>query len=993
DYLNLPSVTLVFPSSPPPRPSTSSPSPTPTTTPTTTITINPASVLFHCFRNVSLFPPAPAAPPQSPPTAPTPPLRPGLTYPQFLQSVCFFSPAIEHIMPQDSKLWVAVLWMAGAVAGAVEVGAAGEGEGEGEKSGTAQGDASADADPRASVSDPAPAPAHAPADPPRPHHPSTPPTDPHPDSAPADPDDFDALLRSFEASIPSSASSSPSRATATSLAPSPSPSPAPAANTTTTTTTPALVSPTPTPIKNKFPFVKGAAAVLKTAGGGGVGGVAPAQTAGTATPNPTPSPTPSGPRTLSPSLPISPSLIPSLSSLFSPAPALPPHPATHTVHYLLPPTTLTALLAACAWSLALHIHHASVEADSGGQRAGSAAPVQGGRARGIKQEPVPAPSVTTDPAVMALFGLSAVEAAEAEAEAETRDAPQTTRALLKLPAQDPTGLVPFDTEGVTALVGAVGGAGGGAGRGGPVVVPRVVGLAPPTTTTTPPPMPLPPLHPNHGIPFAVFADWVNTYAPNFVHVLRALVCSRFLKGDVWNLPRGTGEGAGTGTGTGTEDTVAGVAVAVGAGSGGQKGQLKTRPVAWRLGMQEGSGGGVAGTGTGTGVPEFQFPFAPIVIPPPPPLPVPTSTSTQPSPSSPPSPTPPSPHMTASFAAFLHLTSPAFLPAHPASLHLLYHSPTHGSSLNRFLTHVGRYTAGTVVVVRGTVGGAGGGGGGGGAGRKVPGIDYGEPGAAVVVVLVVDEMWKEKAAFGGIGTRVGVLADGRWDVVRPLGAGGGAGVRVEKDGKSKSGENPVDLKYVTVHKDMGVCVGPRVAMGAPVGGQGSVRALTPSVDSGGGGGGGRGVGGGGGSGTTAYSYVMTINPNFSVATFSSDVLTPSSFTRPAVLTSARTGGASASALRSGGGPMKAAVQLQGVQWTVDVQEVTAFGMGGWAGWERQRREMEFEKSAAMKRAEVNVRKAGGEIDREILKMAGLLDSAVDEHGIERYRTEKEKEREW
>ncbi|KAI9031988.1 hypothetical protein DFJ74DRAFT_701643 [Hyaloraphidium curvatum] len=84
--------------------------------------------------------------------------------------------------------------------------------------------------------------------------------------------------------------------------------------------------------------------------------------------------------------------------------------------------------------------------------------------------------------------------------------------------------------------------------------------------------------------------------------------------------------------------------------------------------------------------------------------------------------------------------------------------------------------------------------------------------------------------------------------------------------------------------------------------------------------------------------------------------------------------------------------QGFSWDFEVLEAAAYGLGGPAARAAQKRSWASEKSEADRRKEVNIRKAGGGVDRDILVMAGVLDDNVEGMGIERYKTDKEKEQE-
>lgn len=83
---------------------------------------------------------------------------------------------------------------------------------------------------------------------------------------------------------------------------------------------------------------------------------------------------------------------------------------------------------------------------------------------------------------------------------------------------------------------------------------------------------------------------------------------------------------------------------------------------------------------------------------------------------------------------------------------------------------------------------------------------------------------------------------------------------------------------------------------------------------------------------------------------------------------------------------------GFSYHFEVLEITTWGLGGPSALESQRRAWTSEKREADRRKEVQIRKAGGGIDREILVMAGVLDDRVEGMGIERYKTDEEARRE-
>jgi hypothetical protein len=75
---------------------------------------------------------------------------------------------------------------------------------------------------------------------------------------------------------------------------------------------------------------------------------------------------------------------------------------------------------------------------------------------------------------------------------------------------------------------------------------------------------------------------------------------------------------------------------------------------------------------------------------------------------------------------------------------------------------------------------------------------------------------------------------------------------------------------------------------------------------------------------------------------------------------------------------------------EVLELVVYGLGGPVALNAQKRAWASEKNEADRRKEVQIRKAGGGIDRDMLIMAGVLDDNVEGAGIERYKTAKEKE---
>lgn len=82
----------------------------------------------------------------------------------------------------------------------------------------------------------------------------------------------------------------------------------------------------------------------------------------------------------------------------------------------------------------------------------------------------------------------------------------------------------------------------------------------------------------------------------------------------------------------------------------------------------------------------------------------------------------------------------------------------------------------------------------------------------------------------------------------------------------------------------------------------------------------------------------------------------------------------------------------IHWDLSVLEIAVYGLGGPAALSSQKRSWDSDKSAADRRKEVQIRKAGGAIDRDLLVMAGVLSDHVEGMGVQRYKTEKEKEQE-
>jgi len=69
---------------------------------------------------------------------------------------------------------------------------------------------------------------------------------------------------------------------------------------------------------------------------------------------------------------------------------------------------------------------------------------------------------------------------------------------------------------------------------------------------------------------------------------------------------------------------------------------------------------------------------------------------------------------------------------------------------------------------------------------------------------------------------------------------------------------------------------------------------------------------------------------------------------------------------------------------DIVEIVVAGFGGKESLEAQRKAWEFEKNEAERRNNVNLRNADGELDRNFLKMAGIIDESAEDKGIERYK---------
>jgi len=75
---------------------------------------------------------------------------------------------------------------------------------------------------------------------------------------------------------------------------------------------------------------------------------------------------------------------------------------------------------------------------------------------------------------------------------------------------------------------------------------------------------------------------------------------------------------------------------------------------------------------------------------------------------------------------------------------------------------------------------------------------------------------------------------------------------------------------------------------------------------------------------------------------------------------------------------------------DVEEIIVVGFGGKESLEAQRKAWEFEKNEAERRNNVNLRNADGELDRNFLKIAGIIDESADDKGIERCKDIPEKD---
>jgi len=69
---------------------------------------------------------------------------------------------------------------------------------------------------------------------------------------------------------------------------------------------------------------------------------------------------------------------------------------------------------------------------------------------------------------------------------------------------------------------------------------------------------------------------------------------------------------------------------------------------------------------------------------------------------------------------------------------------------------------------------------------------------------------------------------------------------------------------------------------------------------------------------------------------------------------------------------------------DIVEIIVVGFGGKESLEAQRKAWEFEKNEAERRNNVNLRNADGELDKNFLKMAGIIDESAEDKGIERYK---------
>jgi len=66
---------------------------------------------------------------------------------------------------------------------------------------------------------------------------------------------------------------------------------------------------------------------------------------------------------------------------------------------------------------------------------------------------------------------------------------------------------------------------------------------------------------------------------------------------------------------------------------------------------------------------------------------------------------------------------------------------------------------------------------------------------------------------------------------------------------------------------------------------------------------------------------------------------------------------------------------------DIIEIIVVGFGGKESLEAQRKAWDFEKSEAERRNNINLlRNADGEIDKNFLKMAGIIDETAEDKGI-------------
>lgn len=57
---------------------------------------------------------------------------------------------------------------------------------------------------------------------------------------------------------------------------------------------------------------------------------------------------------------------------------------------------------------------------------------------------------------------------------------------------------------------------------------------------------------------------------------------------------------------------------------------------------------------------------------------------------------------------------------------------------------------------------------------------------------------------------------------------------------------------------------------------------------------------------------------------------------------------------------------------ETENIEVFGLGTEKDKDKQLKEWEFDKKEALRRSGLNIRKSDGQLDKELLKMAGIID---------------------